>query len=242
WICPMVYELQPRVLNAISPTGSMGVRMSQSSGQGDEYFGMREYREGDSSRQISWKRSASRDGLITIERTQPNPPRLRVAIDLTTATADLPIASKDGFAGARELEERAISLAASLIRMAEFHGFEVGLTILGTNAPSIPLRRSQWHAHKMMAALAAIDLDATRMAMSPSALTDSERAGLVVVHPDRVQTLSREAAWHITASQLETLAVRPLGATVTAGESKGSDGAGGANGRGSSSLAAGSAA
>ena len=49
-----------------------------------------------------------------IERTQPDPPRLRVAVDLTTPTAALGVRPEEPV-DARELEERAISLAAAII-------------------------------------------------------------------------------------------------------------------------------
>ncbi|MEM7228653.1 MAG: DUF58 domain-containing protein, partial [Planctomycetota bacterium] len=213
-IYPLVYELQPRVLDAISMSGLTGVRASQQPGSGDEYFGMREYRIGDPLRQISWKRSATRDALVTIERTQPNPPRLRVVLDLTIATNDLPIARTEGVEHAREREENAISFAASLLRMADARGFEIGLTIMGIDTPSIPLRRNQWHFHKMMAALAGIDLDSSRTETRVADIVDFERAGLAVVHPDRVDLSGRDDAWHVSASQLDALAVRQLGVDV----------------------------
>jgi len=207
-IYPEVHELQPRVLDAISTTGSTGVRMSPISGSGDEYFGMREYRIGDAARQISWKRSAGRDALISVERTQPNPPRLRAVLDLTIPTAALPLSKAEGDTAGRRAEEQAISLTASLVQMAERQGYEVGLKVLGLDSPDIPLRRSQWHVHKIMASLASIDLDADRRSAATSDLAESERAGLVIVHPDRVHFVSREDAWHLTASQLASLSIR----------------------------------
>ena len=88
---------------------------------------------------------------------------------------------------ARQREEGAISLAASLIQEADAQGYEVGLTVLGLPTTSIPVRRSQWHLTKMMAALASIDMDHPRRVFEghlPDGLTrvqekwNSVRAGL----------------------------------------------------------------
>jgi uncharacterized protein (DUF58 family) len=211
-IYPMLYELRRGLLGSIAPIGLMGSRIAHHAGAGDDYFGLREYRPGDSMRHISWKRTARTDQLVTIERTTPAPAKLRVVLDLTTPTDRLPIASGDR-AKARETEERAISLAASLIHAADLEGFEVGLTVLGVrDAPPIAVRRNQWHFHKMMAALAEIDLDGERTSERPMPVRDAERAAMVVIAPDRVQPLGgREDALYLTAASLENLAVRPLG-------------------------------
>lgn len=208
-IYPRLYELQPRVLDRISPSGFAGVRMSQQAGLGDEYFGMREYRPGEPLKHVSWKRSAAREQLILVEKTQPNPPRLRIVLDLTRPTASLQSAATER-RDKRAQEEDAIALAASLVRAADVGGFEVALTVLGLPIADIPLRRGQWHLHKIMAALAAINLDQDRAVTTR--VPDTERAGLVIIAPDRVRPLdAAPGAWYLTAAQLPLLAIRPLG-------------------------------
>ena len=81
----------------------------------------------------------------------------------------------------------------------------------------IAIRRNKWHVNKIMAALASIDLDAQRdTALFPN-LLDTERAGLVIIHPDRVSPLtSREDVLHLTGHHLRQMAVGALGwETVT---------------------------
>jgi hypothetical protein len=74
------------------------------------------------------------------------------------------------------------------------------------------VRRNLWHTRKIMAALAAIKLDAVRVPGTAQPLRDAERAGLVVVAPDRVKPLpGRDDVWYLTARQLDSLAVRPMG-------------------------------
>ena len=210
-VFPRLHTLRRELLDRFMPVGVQGMRMSQHAGKGEEYYGVREYREGDSLRHISWKRTARMDDLVTIERSQPSPPKLRVALNLLRATDDLRL-SEATHAARRDAEERAISLAASILYAADMAGYEVGLSVLGFDMPRMPLRRSRWHLGKMLAALAAIDLNAVRLPRTRTAVPDAERAGLVLVHPDRVDpSLGRDDVWHLTAAQLETMSTGVLG-------------------------------
>lgn len=209
-ICPRLYALERRVLDAVGPQGLAGIKVSPrppDPAGGDDYWGMRDYRPGDSARSIAWKRSACLDQLVVLERTAPAPPRLRVILSLVAP----PAARRDG-AGDHQREERAISLVASIIHEAGRRGIEVGLSVLGTGLPPLPIRHSHWHREKLMGALAAIDLDAPRRRRVRSPAADTERAAQIVVHPDRVDpALGRQDAWHFSARQLEALVAAPLG-------------------------------
>ncbi|MFO0875219.1 MAG: DUF58 domain-containing protein [Phycisphaerales bacterium] len=180
---PRVVDLRAEILAAVAPSGAGGMRMSRQPGQGADYFGMREYRPGDSVRSIAWRRTATLDEPITVQRTNPSPPRLRVVLNLRRPTADLRYEANEA-ESPRDLEETTISLAASIIELADRHGYEVGLTVLGLPQRPTPLRRGHWHVQKLLGALAALDLDAPRVP-GASATPDAERAGIVVVSPDR---------------------------------------------------------
>ncbi|MHC4989512.1 MAG: DUF58 domain-containing protein [Planctomycetota bacterium] len=198
-IYPRRYELRRRVVSAITPSGPPGMLVTPQAGAGHDYYGLREHRPGDSLRFIAWKRTANLDQLVCIERARTSPPKVRVCLNLTTAAE-------------RELEEQAISLAASMVHAVDAAGFEVGLSILGMPIAPLPVRRSQWHLGKIMAALALIDLERPRRQIGRGQLPDVERTGLVVIHPDRVDAaIGRADAWHFTARQLEQLASRPIG-------------------------------
>lgn len=216
-VYPQLYQLRSELLQTVTPPSIMGSRTTERPGAGDEYFGLREHRETDSIRSIAWKRSAHFDQLICVERSSPSPPKLRIVLNLATPTNKLKVArdAESQEVDARELEERAISLAASVAHAAHHAGYEISLHCHGVDVPSIAMRRSYWHMRKIMGALAAIDLDAPRKEASPMPSLDTERAGLVVIHPDRVEPLEgvsrRNEALHLTGRQLETLAIKAIG-------------------------------
>ena len=95
-VYPRMYALRPRVLEAVAPAGTIGSKVSHHAGAGDDYFGLREFRPGDSMRHIAWKRLANREELVTIERTRPPPPKIRVVLNLSTPTGSLSAAGEGG--------------------------------------------------------------------------------------------------------------------------------------------------
>lgn len=173
--------IRPRVV----PVRSTFIRIAASSslesdapgdvvGRGDEFFGLREYRPGDSLRRIAWRASARSDNLVVREDLLPSPARLMVALHLDRATTD------------HDLDEAAISLAASVIDKASRIGVDVGLIVRG--APiDIPPARGERHVARALDALALIDLDDPALeAPSTVAHTSRLRCGWLVVHSGRL--------------------------------------------------------
>ncbi len=210
-VYPQLYELKRGVLEAVTPQGLLGATVSRHMGSGDDYYGMREFRHGDSMRQIAWKRSAATDQLVCIERTTPAPPKVRVVVNLTTPTDQLPSQS-DEKSTPHDLEEAAISLAASIIYATDLNGFEIGLKLPGTQLPPILVRRNAWHKAKMLSALASIDLNETRIKYEEATQIETEQIAQIIIHPDRVVTsIGSPKAWHLSARQLENLTVKTIG-------------------------------
>lgn len=205
-IHPRVHPLRGDVLSSLRNRGTVGSRVSVQPGPGDDFHGLREYRHGDSLRNVAWKRTADRDGLLTIERTRPDPPRVRIVLDLTR-----PVRSVEPAEAAR-LEERAIELAASLVHAATGMGYETGLTVYGADQAPIPVRRNERHRDRIMASLAAIDLDAERPARPRpvGSSREAESVAVIVVHPDRVDlSAASPHALHLSARQLDRLVAEP---------------------------------
>jgi uncharacterized protein (DUF58 family) len=207
-IHPEVRALREEILSRVTSGGVGGQRISGESGGSDDFFGVREYRPGDSIRQIAWKRLAGTGRLASIERSRSVPPRVRVLLDLSRPTSALRVADGED---ARALEEQAIVLAASFLALADRLGYEYALSIAGVATPPVALRRGHFHREKLMSMLAAIDLELPRAAGSGLSTSD-ERSTAIVIHPDRAETSIAPAnAWHFTARQLEQLVERSVG-------------------------------
>jgi uncharacterized protein (DUF58 family) len=222
-VYPRVLPLRADLVPSLTRGGLGGARLSTSTGPGEDYFGVREYRPGDSVRQIAWKRVASGQGVVSIERSRTSPPRLRVVLNLATPTGELRVrgGARPVAEIARDLEEDAIALAASLVAQAEADGFEVGLTILGLYAPKAPVRRGHWHVERILATLADLDLDAPRNGPARLVESDRDRASLAVVHVDRAApAVAPAGAWHLVATRLESFLAPDRAITPLAAEAK----------------------
>jgi uncharacterized protein (DUF58 family) len=209
-IYPRLYHLRRGVLTSLVSGGPLGTHATSHSGPGDDFYGLREYRPGDSLRHVAWKRTANRDQVICVEHSQPSPPRLRLVLNLTRPTEALRRGGADA-AAARQGEEDAISLAASIACAADEAGFEVGLTVLGCRLSPLPPRRGARHLGRLMSGLALIDLDQERL---PPQRQPGEpvRVAVVAIHPGRVEPgVVSGAAWHLSSDQLPRLSAGPVG-------------------------------
>ena len=116
---------------------------------GDEFFGLREYRPGDSQRIIDWKHTARTGVLISREMRRLARPTIIVCLDLRD-----PRTCED-----REAVEHAIALTASLLTTAHRQGSRIGMVVYGVECPSFAAHHSGPMRHAMLAALARLDLD-----------------------------------------------------------------------------------
>jgi uncharacterized protein (DUF58 family) len=202
-VLPRIERLRPGVLVSLASGTIAGPSTSARPGPGSDFLGIREYRPGDGLRHIAWRRSAAGAGLAVIERSVDAPPRIRVALDLRRATDALRV--DPALRSARDLEEDAIVLAASILSHAQRDGYETRLCVLGLPSPEMPMRRGHWHLQKELAVLAALDLDAPRTA-DAALPPERERATTLVIHVDRADMrMSADAVVHVGASQLSSL-------------------------------------
>ncbi len=206
-IYPRTVPLAADAIERLLGRGGDGDRAGRALGSHGEFAGLREYLPGDSVRSIAWKRWVDEDRPVVVQRSLPAPRRMILVVDLRRPTSALRVADD---LDPRELEERSITLAGSLAETALEQGVEVGLRLPGSGLPELPVRGGRRHLDRLLAHLAAIDLDAERTD-ARRAVPSPTAASLVVVHPDRIDTgLGHQDAWHLLPSNLEELR-RPAG-------------------------------
>ncbi|MEM1185638.1 MAG: DUF58 domain-containing protein [Planctomycetota bacterium] len=160
-------------------------------GHGDEFFGLREYRPGDSPRLIAWRASARHDQLVVQQMTPPAPPRVLLKIAQAVEGTN-PV-----------LFERTLSLAAAVYETSISQGMSVALDARWAGV-LLPFRAGERGVTQALEALAAIDAEAHgrnavrgvpaegRHGVVTVAAT---RAGLDVRHSDVVLIADEPAAW-----------------------------------------------
>ena len=117
-VYPALAQVDAKVLSMCRSADSTGSVMRPRPGGTDEFYGVKEYRQGSNPRLIYWRRSARTGVLVAKEMTQVSPPRLMILIDTYC-----PLRTVDAHA---EIE-RCIAMAASLTSQALEAGLSVGL-------------------------------------------------------------------------------------------------------------------
>ena len=146
----------------------------------DEFYGVKEYRQGENPRWIYWRRSARTGVTVAKEMTQVSPPRLMLMLDT--------------FVGDRTSEshasvEKTIAMAASLANFALEAGLSVGLHAWADGWLSVSPNRGKRQRRDLLAQLARLPLNTTHNAQE---LVDAARASLadgttpVVLTPSNV--------------------------------------------------------
>jgi uncharacterized protein (DUF58 family) len=123
-----------------------GLSPSAVSGGQDEFFGLREYRDGDSPRWIHWRKTATRGALVVREMAHPSPDSLYLVIDA---------ALRHGDQQAADHRERLLRLAATLVDHAFARGYQVGMALAcGGRARSLAVSADNAHRTALLDALA----------------------------------------------------------------------------------------
>lgn len=211
-ILPRMLRLRREVTAALMGRAPLGAASAPQRGAGDDFYGLREYQPGDSSRVISWRATARLGAPVVREHATPRSGALMVILNLD-----------DGGAGPASEEdvEQAITLAASLIADTIAQGLDVGLA-----APShdvlLPLGSGARRRFAALSALASIDSSTRRSTpVSSDELTRTlarlaPRAARVVVHAGAVDpTFGPPDAAHLSSHDLTSLALEPEPAPAT---------------------------
>lgn len=190
-VYPKLFRIRRELLWDIRSVEPAGARRSEDGGGSEEFYGLREYRPGDSIKFIDWKHSARIGKLVSRDMTRLTPPKLMVVVDLNR---------KDW----QETEscERAIAFAASLICEAHLEGFEVGLMVEGIPFPVFPPHHSRWHRSRMLHGLG--ELDPIHKGHSREVTASVTGAHWVVIHAgNEMRGVGPAKAVHLSHQELE---------------------------------------
>jgi uncharacterized protein (DUF58 family) len=182
-VFPAVAQVERRLLTLCQSADSTGESLRPRPGGTDEFYGVRQYRGGDSPRWIHWRRSARTGVLVTREMTRVAPPRLVIAIDTFSPSQH---SSSEEIAQL----ERAIAMAASLASAALEDGLEVG--ICGWSGEPINVEPGRGKQHREDALTLLARLPANHVYRFDELLASAQRmvrssATVVLVTPADVQ-------------------------------------------------------
>jgi uncharacterized protein (DUF58 family) len=163
----------------------------------DEFFGLREYRQGDNPRWIHWKRTAGSGRPVVREMSRPRPDVLYVLLDTHLA---------DASPAALILRERLIRLAATLVDHAFKRQYRVGLLAARREqVMALAAGAGVGHRTALLDALAAVDHGDTRpfgeaLAAMPRRLLHHAEVVLISPRPEALGELPglRAACRHLT--------------------------------------------
>lgn len=147
---PPLAEVDSKLLMLCRSSDKSGASMRPKRGGMDEFYGVKEYRDGENPRWIYWRRSARTGVLVAKEMTQVAPPRLMLLVDTFIAQRT---------PEAHERVERAIAMAASLATHALAQGLMVGLYAWADGWASIPPNRGKRHSRDILSQLSRLPLN-----------------------------------------------------------------------------------
>jgi uncharacterized protein (DUF58 family) len=178
-VYPAIGHVDQRLLQLFTSAESTGMTMRPRPGGEDEFYGVKEYREGENPRRIYWRRSARAGTLVAREMTHVSPPRLLLVVDTCL-----------GDASPERLEniERAIAIAASVADAALEGEMPVGLFAPNRGEfARISPNRGKRHRRDILTALAQLELsdkiDRSALLAAVRPLTDKATT-LVLCTPD----------------------------------------------------------
>jgi uncharacterized protein (DUF58 family) len=151
-IYPAIGAVSPRLLSLCRSAERGGANMKPRRNGSDEFFGVKEYREGENPRWIYWKRSARTGQLVSKEMVQISPPRLVILVDTFIESPTL-----HEYAAV----EKVLAMAASLANRAMDSGMAVGLYAWTGGWNFIAPQRGKRHSLDVLATLARMPLNRT---------------------------------------------------------------------------------
>ncbi len=167
-VFPALARVAPDLLRSFRSAENLGQNIRPKLGGMDEFYGLKEYREGESPRMIYWKRTAHSGTVVSRQMTHEAPPRVIVAVDTYAPTDD---------EAALASVEKSIAQAASLIEAACEAGLAVGFAAHNGEWALVKPRHGKRHRTELLTLLAQLPAnsqhDAEHLINEASTLTDA---------------------------------------------------------------------
>jgi uncharacterized protein (DUF58 family) len=152
-VFPALARVDPTLLGKFRSAENIGTSLRPRLQGADEFYGLRDYRAGESPRMIYWKRSAKTGVLVSREMTHASPPRIVVVVDTFN-----PDGSNER---ARDIEH-SIAQGASLIEAATEAGLSIGLTVRGQEWHTVAPNRGKRHRRELLTILAKLPVSTSQ--------------------------------------------------------------------------------
>ncbi len=150
-VYPALAKVDPKLLKQFRSAESTGAMMRPQRGGADEFYGVKEYRVGESPRMIYWRRLSALLGvLVSKEMTRVSPPRILLMIDTM-----LKARTEEEHVNV----ERAIAMAASVANLALESGLLVGLVVWSGEYVTLPPNRGKRHRRDLLNVLARLPMN-----------------------------------------------------------------------------------
>jgi uncharacterized protein (DUF58 family) len=151
-VLPPLADVDRRLLAQCRSAEKTGAMMRPKPGGHDEFYGVKEFRNGESPRWIYWRRSARTGTLVTKQMTQVAPPRIVLLVDSFLQDRSL---------AQHVLVEKTIAMAGSLASAALAEGLAVGLYTWSGEWTGIHPTRGKRQREDLLSVLARLPLNQT---------------------------------------------------------------------------------
>ena len=158
-VCPQLGRLTPQWRRVIESDhhGLSGSFSRQGRSEGD-YYAMRKWRSGDSTRWIHWRTTARLGELMVRQYEQQRDRAVGIVLDLSELTAEIPNADLNQQNHPAVVIEIAVSMVATIVNdLCSRNGSHFSLTIAGTSASHFSATPSQNVTRAVLESLAVVN-------------------------------------------------------------------------------------
>lgn len=150
-VYPKPFTIRSLPLVGASQSPIMGMQAASVARGNGIFFGIREYRHGDSLRHVHWAATARRNAMVVKEYEYVQSTEVAIVLDLDRD-------SQYG-SGKHSTLEYAVKIAASVARYALANGHLVSLAGLGLQPVEVPAGRGAHHYQRILEVLARVQAD-----------------------------------------------------------------------------------